>query len=260
MTVRDIAPLGAPCWVDLFTTDPEASEEFYGEIFGWTVDDPGPEFGGYVNFLRAGVQVGGCMRNDGSSGQPDMWSVYLAVADAQAIVDDAAAHGGQTHVPPMPVADLGVMAMVADAGGAAIGLWQPGRHKGFGVYGETGAPSWFELHTRAYDASLDFYRQVFAWNLALTADTPEFRYSSLEIDGEPLAGIIDASKFLPDGVPAHWAIYFGVDDADATLERVEKLGGAVVQPAEDTPYGRLAAAVDSTGAGFRLLQPLPTGS
>ncbi|HEY3833017.1 MAG TPA: VOC family protein [Acidimicrobiia bacterium] len=256
MTARATAPLGAPCWVDLLTSDQEASKQFYGEIFGWTVDDPGPEFGGYVNFLRDGVQVGGCMRNDGTSAQPDVWSVYLAVDDAQANVDRAAAHRGQTHLPPMPVADLGVMAMVADAGGAAIGLWQPGLHKGFGVYGESGTPSWFELHTRAYDASLEFYRDVFAWNLELTADTPEFRYALLEIDGEALAGVIDASSFLPEGVPPHWAVYFGVDDADATLERVEKLGGAVVQRAEDTPYGRLAAAVDSTGAGFRLLQPL----
>ncbi len=256
MTTRDTAPLGAPCWVDLFTSDQGASKDFYGEVFGWTVDDPGPEFGGYVNFLRDGVQVGGCMRNDGASGQPDMWSVYLAVADAQATVSAASAHGGQTHVPPMPVADLGVMAMVGDAGGAAIGLWQPGVHKGFGVYGETGAPSWFELHTRAYDASIDFYRSVFDWNLETTADTPEFRYSTLTIDGEQLAGVIDATAFLPDGVPPNWAIYFGVDDADATIDKIVKLGGSVVQPAEDTPYGRLAAVTDTTGAGFRLLQQL----
>jgi len=254
MTKRDAAPLGAPCWVDLFTTDQDASKRFYGEVFGWTVDDPGPEFGGYVNFLHDGIQVGGCMRNDGTSGQPDMWSVYLAVADAQATVDKASAHGGQTHVPPMPVADLGVMAMVADAGGAAIGLWQPGKHKGFGVYGEPGTPSWFELHTRAYEKSTTFYKSVFGWDLTVTGDTDEFRYSVLEIGGEQLAGVMDSSSFLPSDVPPHWAVYFATDDTDAALDKIEKLGGAVLQPAEDTPYGRLAVAADSTGASFRLLQ------
>jgi predicted enzyme related to lactoylglutathione lyase len=254
MTKRDDAPLGAPCWIDLFTSDPDASRQFYGEIFGWTVDDPGPEFGGYVNFQRDGVQVGGCMRNDGTTGQPDAWSVYLAVADAHASVEAAAAHGGQTHVPPMPVADLGVMAMVADAGGAAIGLWQPGLHKGFGVYGEIGTPAWFELHTRAYDASVDFYRRVFGWNLSVTGDTDEFRYSVLEIGTEQLAGIMDASSFLPGEMPPYWAVYFAVDDADATAAKIEKLGGTILQQPEDTPYGRLAQAADSTGAAFRLLQ------
>src|SRR4051812_8174611 len=202
MTKRDSAPLGAPCWVDLFTADQEASKRFYGEVFGWTVDDPGPEFGGYINFQRDGVPVGGCMRNDGTTGQPDAWSVYLAVADAQATVDAASAHGAQTHVPAMPVADLGVMAMVADPGGAAIGLWQPGAHKGFGVYGEPGTPAWFELHTRAYDKSTTFYKTVFGWNLTVTGDADEFRYSVLEQDGEQLAGIMDSSGFLPAEIPS----------------------------------------------------------
>jgi predicted enzyme related to lactoylglutathione lyase len=254
MPKREVAPLGAPCWIDLFTTDQEASKQFYGEVFGWTVDDPGPDFGGYINFMRDGIQVGGCMRNDGTTGQPDMWSVYLAVADAQATVDASNAHGGQTHVPPMPVADLGVMALVADAGGAGIGMWQPGAHKGFGVYDEPCTPSWFELHTRDYDKSTEFYKTVFGWNLTVVGDTEEFRYSVLEGDNEQLAGIMDASSFLPDGVPSYWAVYFKVDDADGTLDKIVKLGGAVVQPAEDTPYGRLAAATDSTGANFRLLQ------
>ena len=46
------------------------------------------------------------------------------------------------------------MAVVTDPGGAAIGIWQPGLHKGFGIYDEPGTPSWFELHTRDYDASV----------------------------------------------------------------------------------------------------------
>lgn len=36
MTTRDAAPLGAPCWADLATTDIAASRAFYGELFGWT--------------------------------------------------------------------------------------------------------------------------------------------------------------------------------------------------------------------------------
>ena len=66
---------------------------------------------------------------------------------------------------------------------------------------------------------------------------------------------MDANGFLPDGVPAHWSVYFGSDDADATLARISELGGSVVRPAEDTPYGRLAQAADPTGALFKLVQP-----
>ena len=85
------------------------------------------------------------------------------------------------------------------------------------------------------------------------SDEPEFRYTTL-VEGETqLAGIMDASAFLPDGVPAYWAIYFRVENTDAALARVESLGGAIVQQAEDTPYGRLATATDPTGATFKLM-------
>jgi uncharacterized protein len=53
-------------------------------------------------------------------------------------------------------------------------------------------------------------------------------------------------------VPAHWSVYFAVEDAAVALDRAVELGASVVQPAEDTPYGRLATASDPNGAVFRL--------
>jgi predicted enzyme related to lactoylglutathione lyase len=258
MPKREIAPVGAPCWVDLMTSDTERSRAFYTELFGWSAEAPAEEFGGYINFTKDGVRIAGCMAKQGDqSGLPDLWSVYLASDDAAKTLETAATSGGQVHVPAMPVGDLGTMAFVTDAGGAGIGVWQPGLHKGFGLHGEAGTPSWFELHTRDYQASLDFYRDVFGWDTDVVSDTPEFRYTTLKDaagDGS-LAGVMDASSFLPEGIPAHWSVYFGVDDTDAALAKTVELGGSIVLPAEDTPYGRLAVATDSTGAQFKLVAP-----
>ena len=253
MPKRDVAPVGGPCWIDLSTSDPDKSKAFYGELFGWTAEDAGEEYGGYINFSKDGLPVAGAMRNDGQSGMPDTWSVYLATENAQATVDAAASNGGQVVVPAMPVMELGTMAVVTDPGQAAIGIWQPGLHKGFGILAEPGAPSWFELHTRAYDASVKFYRDVFKWDTHVAGDSPEFRYTTLGEGEGRQAGIMDASSFLPAGAPASWSIYFGVDDTDKALAKIVDLGGSVVQPAEDTPYGRLAAATDATGALFKLV-------
>jgi predicted enzyme related to lactoylglutathione lyase len=145
------------------------------------------------------------------------------------------------------------MAVMTDVGGAVIGTWQAGLHRGFGVLGEPGAPAWFELHTRAYDATLDFYRTVFDWKTEVASDEPDFRYTTLDVAGEQLAGVMDASGFLPEGVPPSWTVYFAVQDADAALSEVVALGGEVVTGAENTPYGRLATAADATGALFRLI-------
>jgi predicted enzyme related to lactoylglutathione lyase len=44
-----------------------------------------------------------------------------------------------------------------------------------------------------------------------------------------------------------------VDDADAAVTRAAELGGSVISPAEDTPYGRLATVADPAGATFKLM-------
>jgi predicted enzyme related to lactoylglutathione lyase len=250
---RDEAPIGAPCWIDLFTSDPDKSRAFYGELFDWTSTEPNEEFGGYINFSKDGALVAGAMANDGTQGVPDVWSVYLATDDAQKTADAALANGGQVHVPPMAVGDLGTMAVLADVGGAAIGIWQPGEHKGFGILAEPNTPGWFELHTRDYEETVRFYRDVFRWDTHTQGDTPEFRYTTLGEGDSQAAGIMDATGFLPEGVPAHWSVYFQVDDTDAALARTVELGGAIVVPAETTPYGRLASATDATGALFKLV-------
>ncbi|HTL84952.1 MAG TPA: VOC family protein [Acidimicrobiia bacterium] len=254
MPKRSDAPVGAPCWIDLFTSDPEKSCAFYADLFGWTFESAGDEFGGYINFSKDGDRVAGAMRNDGSTEQPDCWNVYLAVTDAKATVDKAQANGAQVIVPAMDVGELGMMAVVTDPGSAAIGMWQPGLHRGFGVYDEPGTAGWFELHTRAYQPTIDFYRKVFGWNVETASDSDDLRYSVLQQGEEQFAGIMDASSFLPAEAPARWDVYFKAADADATLAQITQNGGKVVQPAEDTPYGRLAVATDPTGALFRLVQ------
>lgn len=251
---RETAPLGAPCWVDIMTSDPAGARAFYGSLFGWTAEEPNPDFGGYFNFRKDGDLVAGGMNNDGMVPM-DVWSVYLAVADANATTEAAAAHGGQVIVAAMAVAELGSMAVVSDPGGAAIGMWQPGTHPGIQQLAEPGAPSWFELATRDYATSVDFYRDVFGWDTHVASDTPELRYTTLGEGDGMAAGIMDASGFLPEGVPSHWSVYFAVDDTDASITTATELGGSVVQAAENTPYGRLASVADPTGAVFKLAGP-----
>jgi predicted enzyme related to lactoylglutathione lyase len=56
-------------------------------------------------------------------------------------------------------------------------------------------------------------------------------------------------------VPAHWTVYFAVADTDATVAKLTELGGSVVEPAMDTPYGRIAGVTDPMGARFKLVGP-----
>ncbi|HOT81322.1 MAG TPA: VOC family protein [Microthrixaceae bacterium] len=249
MTIRQQPAAGVPIWIDLMTSDRDASVAFYTELFGWTSDEPNPDFGGYSNFRLHGEEVAGLMTAE--PGAPsDMWSVYLATPDAPATLEAARNAGASVMVDAMAVGDLGTMAVVVDPGGAVIGMWQPGEHRG-GVVATTNAPCHFELHTTSYDAVLPFYRDVFGWTISTAADEPGFRYSTYDVaDGEN-AGIMDASVF-GEGASNCWSVYFAADDVAATLARAVELGGAVLHGPETTPYGVLATATDATGALFKL--------
>lgn len=253
MTIRDRAPLGAPCWTDLFTSDVEGSRTFYSELFGWDALEPSPEFGGYFMFSLNGKEVAGAMGDMGDIKADNKWKVYLQTDDVNATIDLAAKKGANIIGGVMAVADVGTQCMLTDPTGAALGAWQPGTFQGFSVLGEPGSPSWFELHTSDYKTAVDFYESVFHWETASMGDTDEFRYSVMKEPGgeDQLAGIMDASSFL-GAQPSSWFVYWEVDDAVAATEKVVSLGGSIIQAAEKTPYGTIATVADPSGAVFKL--------
>jgi len=238
--------------VDLLSSDTDKAQQFYADVLGWTAEGSGAEFGGYVNFFSDGHRVAGMMRNDGESGTPDVWNTYLSTDNIEATVDLAVKEGGNVIAPPMVVGDLGSMAILSDPAGAVVGLWQPGQHTGFGKYNEPGSVAWDELHSKDFDASTSFYAEVFGWRLEPTSDTDDFRYYTGQLNGEPVAGMMDSKRFLPPEVPSMWTVYFSTTDVDSACERVTAGGGRVIRPPEDTPFGRIAELADPTGALFKL--------
>ncbi len=253
MPTRDSTPLGAPCWVDLMTSDTEKARAFYSQVLGWEPGEVSEEFGGYFQFFKDGRPVAGAAPNMSGGAMPDVWSVYLASADADATLARVTEHGGSVALSSMQVADLGTMAVAIDPTGAFVRIWAPITFPGFGVVDEAGAPVWFELHTKSYDSAVDFYRNVFDWETDVMSDTDDFRYTTSQQAGESVAGILDAKGFLPEDVPSHWTVYFGVADVDGATAKVEELGGSVVSPPENTPYGRTATVADPTGTQLRLM-------
>jgi predicted enzyme related to lactoylglutathione lyase len=252
---------GAPCWIDLMTSDPDKARSFYGGLFGWTfVTGDQEKYGGYITASKNGKSVAGIMQKmDDQAAMPDMWSTYLRSDDAAAAAAAVTANGGQVYMGPMEVPGQGHMAIFGDPSGAAVGVWQPGEHKGYELAAEPGAPVWHELHTKDYGKAVKFYQDVFGWDTNVLSDTPEFKYVTLGAGDEARAGILDASGFLPEAVPSSWQVYFGVENADAAVATAVELGGTVVQAPENSPFGRNATLTDPTGAIFMINQELPRG-
>ena len=247
---------GAPCWIDLMTTDTAETRAFYTGLFDWQAGEPAADLGGYFLFFNQGAPLAGVSPLAPDEEPPGEWSVYLATDDVTKALELAETAGSEVIVPETKIADMGTMAVVTDAGGAHVAMWQADAFAGIARRGEIGTQGWFELHTRAYDESVEFYRDVFGWDTHQMSNTPEFRYTTLGENEYALAGIMDASGYLPPGTDAHWAVYIQVADTDSSAARAVSLGGTIVEPAQNTPYGRLAVVADTLGCQIRLMGPV----
>jgi uncharacterized protein len=247
---------GTPSWVDHATKDLAASNAFYGALFGWEADDQGEEMGNYTLLRKAGKTVAGNMPA-AMEGQPSVWTSYVSVDDADATVERAKKAGAMVFVEPMDVMDIGRMAVMADPTGAAIGIWQPKTFKGAELANETGAFSWNELSTRDVPAAKAFYTEVFGWE-PNELDMGGMTYTEWKLGEKSVAGMMSMPDMVPAEVPAHWLVYFAVDDTDASVSKATELGATTLVPPMDIPPGRFAVLSDPDGAAFAIIKMAPT--
>lgn len=253
---------GAPCWLDLGTTDTAAARDFYARLFGWDYEVGGPESGGYIQALLGGKRVAGIyelMPEMREQGVPPNWTTYLYVDDVDDVAKRVSDAGGAVVMGPMDVMAEGRLLIAQDPTGAIFGGWQPGNHHGAEVTDAHGTMTWSEVLTRDADRALAFYVSIFGYE----TEVPELgggTYTLLKVDGRPVAGLMAMPEQVPAEVPPHWMPYFAVDDADATLQAATAAGGQVVNGPIDMPtVGRFATLLDPQGAAFSIIKNAEQG-
>jgi predicted enzyme related to lactoylglutathione lyase len=118
------APEGVFVWDELGTTDADGAQRFYEEVFGWTTNDMGPDYGGYRVFNVGETGIAGLMTLPDAS-IPPHWQPYVAVEDPDATVAKAAELGGSALAEPMDVPNVGRIAVLRDPQGAVFGIIKP---------------------------------------------------------------------------------------------------------------------------------------
>lgn len=248
---------GTPCWVDLGSPDLKAATEFYSGLFGWdaqTDEEAGEEAEGYVHLMLDGRPAAGLGALT-ETGAESRWTVYVQVADADAVSEAVRTAGGTVRIEPMDILDLGRAAHFTDPGGGEFAVWQPGTFRGAEVLDEPGALCWVELNTRDDGAALGFYGSVFGWS----GETRPFggsTYTEVEVAGRArsFGGILRMNEVWPPEVPEHWMVYFEVTDCDAAATRTTELGGRLsVAPFDLENVGRIAVVEDPFGAFFSVI-------
>jgi predicted enzyme related to lactoylglutathione lyase len=228
--------------------------DFYGRLFGWDYQEGTEETGFYTTAVIDGRAVAGLGEMPPEQGMPTAWTTYLSASDVDKSAEAVTGAGGQIVIPPMDVMNFGRMAVAADPTGAVFGLWQARDHNGVEVANEPGTLTWNECMTRDFEAARGFYGKAFGYGFDdMSGDG--FTYAVLTVDGKVVGGLGALPGDVPPEVPAHWGIYFAVQDTDAIAGKVPELGGAVLEPPSDSPQGRIAFIADDQGAQFRVIAP-----
>jgi uncharacterized protein len=254
-------PVGAPCWFELVSRDPETSAGFHAALFGWRPEPMGPGAPPPYRRLRgAGGVVGaltGRSPEERAADAPSSWGVLFRVGDCDASAARARELGGEILGAPKDVPGEGRMAVVRDPTGAVFGLWQPFDPAGVELaLFEDFAVGWVELATRDPERAAAFYSGLLGWELSLS-EIPVgsgLRYTHYALAGTQYGGILPMTAEWGE-TPPHWSIYVVVPDIDACVARALELGGSVPVPAFDAPgVGRIARIADPTGAGCYLIR------
>jgi uncharacterized protein len=255
MVTRDTRwPAGTPCWVDVSVDDVPKAIAFYQALFGWDIQLGGPEVGGYSIAHLDDRIVAAVSPKYGDAEAPSAWTTYLATDDVDATAGKVKGAGGQVLAEPMDVMSEGRLAIALDTAGAVFGLWQGGNTTGIGLVNVPGTLAWNEQMSRDFHASKAFYKAVFGY--AYTDVSGDgFKYVMLMVDGHEVGGLGEYPEGTPQETPAAWSSYFAVEDADAAVAKVVELGGTVVQPIRDSPYGRIGVVADNNDAVFSLVEP-----
>jgi uncharacterized protein len=250
-------PNGTPCWIDLMVTDPDAAKQFYSGLFGWDIQEGPPEAGGYAMCMMNGRPVTAISPKSQDNPFPNVWSTYLASDDLDATVAKAKEAGGQFMMEPMDVMTAGRLAFGMDPTGAPYGIWQARDHVGVGIYNEPGTLIWNELMTRDYDGAKAFYGDVFGYTYEEISQGSTYSTLRRAGDGAVVGGLGALDASTPAEVAPSWAIYFLVEDCDASMAKAGDLGADVVRQPFDTQFGRMAALTGAQGESFSLIQPPP---
>jgi predicted enzyme related to lactoylglutathione lyase len=114
---------GAFSWSELMTSDPAAAAEFYGSLFGWTIETVEMPMGQYRVAKLGDAAIAGMMAcPDPTMQMPPAWGCYVTVSDVDAAVEKCTALGGKVLMPAMDVPTVGRMACIQDPQGAAINV------------------------------------------------------------------------------------------------------------------------------------------
>ncbi len=116
---------GEFCWNELRTNDTQAAKLFYQQLIGWEAHDIDMGEFTYTIFKKGGKDMAGMIPNPPEAQHVSPhWMAYVKVNDLGTKVKAIESLGGDLTVPVREIPGYGCFAVLKDASGAHLALWE----------------------------------------------------------------------------------------------------------------------------------------
>jgi predicted enzyme related to lactoylglutathione lyase len=246
-------------WYELWTTEADAASDFYGDVIGWQARSAEGSNRDYRIFSIGGVDVAGLLpipRGAEGTGMRPGWLGYVGVDDVDAAATAIAEAGGEQHLPPTDIPNVGRLAMVSDPQGVLFYVMRgavEGASTSFTPM-KAGHCQWNELQTTDQAAALAFYTGLFGWEKGGAMPMGEMGdYQFINHRSQMIGAMMNR---VGNGPPPAWNFYFGVEDIDVAAWAVTQKGGVIHYGPAEVPGGSfIIVGSDPQGAMFALVGP-----
>ncbi len=230
----------------LHTRDVVSAARFYGDVFGWQLQD-----GAKPSFTLRGERVAGVRRTVADN---NLWVPYVAVDDVGASADAAVNAGGTLADSTIDPQDADRRAVITDPEGAVIGLCAPNDDQAVALTEGVGTIWWAEVLANTPSVLQEFYRGLFGWQFTEQPLEPHPLYVVWKRGEKSVGGLLPIGPGWNSS--PRWQVLFQVDNLDAAVGRVVDAGGTCEFGPLDVPRAGLLTSVrDPRGALHVLVQP-----
>ena len=247
--------VGKVIWRELSTGDIDATEAFYGALFGWRFEEVSGVGTRYGVALQDGRPVAGIVAAKATvvMRQP-AWLSYLSVLDVDASRKEALRHGGKVIREPKTYLPRGRQAVLTDVDGAAFGILDSHSGDPPDDLAEPGEWIWSSLLTTHVASDIAFYQDVFGFEVFDVEHSKDADHAILATEDYARASVntqpTQGGKRHP-----HWLNFVRVANVAQSVAKAKTLGGrVVVEPRIDRHGSLFAVLTDPAGAPFGVME------
>jgi len=239
---------GKLIWADLYTSDVEASLNFYTKTFGWTVKKFGANNERYHLLYSADKAVAGVLARSAQRNKTEkaLWIGSFATENVQTTVTRAANNNAVIILKPHDFALYGKRAVIADPQGGIVALLDINNHEK--AQQKMGYKwNWAQLFSVNPSNAASFYQDSFHYTVEEVTNNKGSYYLSQQ--DEIIASIVK----LPASFEQRdrWVNFVDVANLIETLNRAKKNGAEIIYQPEGA---QLAIIIDPNGAFIGLTE------